>query len=182
MGLFDKLMGRDLPERRDARRIYFRLLEQSRSPEFFGQDRLPDNYDGRIDLITLHFAIMMERLNYEGQDGDLLRQAMFDEMKDDFEIALREEGISDTGVKKRIKPMISHFYDRLGIYTTAFQADEGASDLEEAFMASTGVDAAGEFETRLVAYVKAMRESLKGTPLKAIIKGRFYFPDLKALA
>ena len=32
MGFFDRLMGRDLPERRDARKVYFRILEQSRKP------------------------------------------------------------------------------------------------------------------------------------------------------
>ena len=178
MGLFDKLMGRDLPERRDARRIYFRLLEQSRRPEFFGPGRFPDDYDGRIDLITLHFAAMMERLNREGSDGELLRQALFDEMKDDFEIALREEGISDTGVKKRIKPMIGHFYDRLKVYTDAFGADDPAGALREAFDDRTGSEAPGAFEARLADYTLALRDGLAGTSKADIIKRRFYFPDI----
>jgi cytochrome b pre-mRNA-processing protein 3 len=172
-------MGRELPERRDARRIYFRLLEQSRSAEFFGPGRFSDNYDGRIDLITLHFAIMMERLNREGEDGALLRQALFDEMKDDFEIALREEGISDTGVKKRIKPMISHFYDRLGIYAEAFSSSPSKGELQTAFLSATGSETVGAFETQLAEYTLALRESLAETPLKSVIARRFYFPDLK---
>ena len=177
MGLFDKLMGRDLPERRDARRIYFRLLEQARSPEFFGPDRFPDDYDGRIDMITLHFAAMMERLNREGQDGELLRQAMFDEMKDDFEIALREEGISDTGVKKRIKPMIGHFYDRLKVYTDAFASDDAEGALAEAFTARTDGDGS-TFERALARYTNAFRGGLAQTSLKDIIARRFTFPDI----
>ena len=181
MGLFDKLMGRDLPERRDARRIYFRLLEQARSPEFFGAGRFPDDYDGRIDLITLHFAAMMERLNREGTDGELLRQALFDEMKDDFEIALREEGISDTGVKKRIKPMIGHFYDRLKAYTDAFDAADSQAALAESFTERTEGEG-GAFEQALARYSNALRDSLSETTLKDIIARRFTFPDLTSPA
>ena len=180
MGLFDRLMGRELPERRDARRIYFRLLEQSRRPEFFGPGRFPDDYDGRIDLITLHFAAMMERLNREGQDGEILRQALFDEMKDDFEIALREEAIGDTGVKKRIKPMIGHFYDRLKVYTDAFESDAPKPALEQAFDDRTGSEVPGAFEAKLADYTLELRRMLAETSKADIIKRRFYFPDFES--
>ena len=83
MGLFDRLMGRELPERRDARKIYLRLMEQARNPDFFGAGRVADDFDGRIDMIALHLTLMMERLRSEGEDGKLLNQALFDEMKDD---------------------------------------------------------------------------------------------------
>ena len=178
MGWFDKLMGRDLPERRDARAIYFRMLEQSRDRAFFGPGRFPDDYDGRIDLITLHYAVMLERLNREGEDGILLRQALFDELKDDFEIALREEGIGDTGVKKRIKKMIGHFYDRLKVYTDAFDSDDSTAALKAAFNDRTESEAPGTFEDKLAAYTQAFRASLAETSLKDIIAKRFYFPDL----
>lgn len=175
MGLIDRLMGRELPERRDARGIYFRLLEQSRNPDFFGAGKFADDYDGRIDVITLHFAAMMERLNKEGPDGAILRQALFDEMKDDFEIALREQAIGDTGVKKRIKPMIGHFYDGLKQYSDAFETGHP--------LASVISDRLGEshdpnFAQRTAAYLDRLRDSLKETAFRDIADKRFYFPEL----
>ncbi|GLQ19129.1 ubiquinol-cytochrome C chaperone family protein [Algimonas porphyrae] len=177
MGLFGRLMGRDLPERRDARRIYFRLLEQSRDTDFYGHGKLEDTYDGRIDAIAIHFAVMMERLREEGDDGRLLSQALFDEMKDDFEIALREEGISDTGVKKRIKPMIGHFYDRLKAYSEALQSEAAKERLSEIFDLETS-DSPDDFQRRLSTYMVAWLDNLHQQPMKALTEARFSFPSV----
>ena len=179
MGLFDTLMGRDLPERRDGRRIYFRLLEQSRTKDFFGDGRFADDYDGRIDVITLHMAVMMERLRDDGEDGRLLNQAMFDEMKDDFEVALREEGISDTGVKRRIKPMIGHFYDRLKAYTDAIHEKNSDAALAQSFtfQADDSVDSS-QFASDVSTYATQWLADLRTLSLKDIIKTRFFFPAL----
>ena len=180
MGLFDTLMGRTLPERRDARGIYFRLLEQARDPVFYGPSRIADDYDGRILMITLHYAVMMRRLNREGRDGELLRQALFDEMKDDFEIALREEGIADTGVKRRIKPMIALFYDRLKAFNDAMDAEEPQRALAGALNRDEG-EPADAFDARLADYALDLETSLSETALSDIIAKRFYFPDTAAL-
>ncbi|MEM7731129.1 MAG: ubiquinol-cytochrome C chaperone family protein, partial [Pseudomonadota bacterium] len=166
--------GRDLPERRDARLVYFRMLEQARNPALFGQGRFADDYDGRIDAIALHFAVMMERLQDDGEDGKILNQAMFDEMKDDFEIALREQAIGDTGVKKRIKPMIGHFYDRLKAYTDALSSEKPRESLAGALQG----EGREVFAEKLADYAIAWLVSLKSLPLKKITSGRFYFPEL----
>jgi len=95
---------------------YAPVMTQSRLAAFYGEGRFPDNYDGRIDVLTLNLCLIMKRLREFGRNGDILSQAIFDTLRDDFEIALREEGLSDKGVAKRIKPMIRLFYDRLKSY------------------------------------------------------------------
>lgn len=178
MGLFDKLMGRNLPERKDARAIYFRLLKQARNPAFFGKGRVADSYDGRIDMVTLHMALVLYRLRSDGEDGQLLGQALFDEMKDDFEIALREEGISDTGVKKRIKPMISHFYYRAKIYTSAIESDTPQLGLAAALTDRTGRQTPEAFELRIADYALEFLALMQKTPFKSVTKARFDFPTI----
>lgn len=178
MGLFDRLMGRELPERRDARRIYLRLMEQARDPAFFGAGRVNDDFDGRIDMIALHLTLLMERLQSEGEDGRLLNQALFDEMKDDFEVALREEGISDTGVKRRIKPMIGHFYDRLKTYTDALKVDNPQKSLADGFGFDSETENPTAFALKLADYSLDWLKDLKTLPLKQIISARFYFPEV----
>lgn len=175
MGLFDRLMGRELPERKDGRKIYFRLLKQSRQKNFFGPNRVADDYDGRIDMITLHMAVMMDRLDREDADGKLLKQALFDEMKDDFEVSLREEGISDTGVKRRIKPMIGHFYSRLKLYSDALKAEDSKTAFEEVFHSA---DRDTKFIASLTQYTLMFRKSLEEIDFNAIRECRFFFPDL----
>lgn len=178
MGLFDRLMGRDLPERRDARRIYLRLMAQARTPELFGSGRIADDFDGRIDMIALHITVMMERLRAEGEDGKLLNQALFDEMKDDFEVALREEGISDTGVKRRIKPMIGHFYDRLKTYTDALQTENPQKNLAMSFVIDAKNENPSVFALKLADYSLDWLKDLRSLSMKQITGGRFFFPEL----
>jgi len=112
MGIFSKLLGRKDPAIEDASRIYSKLMSQSRHPDFYGEGKAPDNYDGRIDVLTLHISAVLETLMKHGQQGERLSQAIFDVMRDDFEVAMREEGLSDTGIKRRIKPMMQLFYTR----------------------------------------------------------------------
>jgi cytochrome b pre-mRNA-processing protein 3 len=178
MGLFDRLMGRDLPERKDARRIYRRLMAQARTPAFFGEGRIADDFDGRIDMIALHLTIIMERLRSEGEDGTLLNQALFDEMKDDFEVALREEGISDTGVKRRIKPMIGHFYDRLKTYTEALKTENPQKTLADSLVVATETENPSSFALKLADYSLDWLKDLRTLSMKQITDGRFFFPEL----
>lgn len=178
MGLFDRLMGRDLPERRDARRIYLRLMEQARTPAFFGEGRFADDFDGRIDMIALHLTLIMERLRSEGADGTLLNQALFDEMKDDFEVALREEGISDTGVKRRIKPMIGHFYDRLKTYTDALKAENPQKTLADSFVLDKNDENPSAFALKMADYSLDWLKDMGDLSMKQITSARFSFPEV----
>jgi len=131
--LLKQLFGRGDAATTDARRIYTQLMAQSRRAQFFGQERFADSYDGRIDVLTLHIAAILSNLNRFGQNGERLGQALFDEMKDDFEIALREEALSDASVKKRIQPMISLFYDRVKKYAEALHEEDQRAALGRVF-------------------------------------------------
>lgn len=178
MGLFDRLMGRNLPERRDARRIYVWLMEQARTPSFYGDGRFSDDFDGRIDMIALHLTLIMERLRSEGDDGKMLNQALFDEMKDDFEVALREEGISDTGVKRRIKPMIGHFYDRLKTYTDALKSENPQITLADNFVLDKNDGNPSAFALKIADYSLDWLKDLRGVSMKRITNAQFSFPEV----
>lgn len=124
MGLLARLFGGDDALTRDASRIYRALMDQSRQPAFYGEARIPDTQEGRLELLVLHIAIVMQALRGFGTDGRKLSQALFDVFKEDLEIALREEGYSDSGVKRRIKPLITRFYAGLKAYSEAFNAND----------------------------------------------------------
>ena len=121
MGILSQIFGKPDALQIDAQRLYRSLMQQSRRAIFYGKGRIVDNYDGRIDVLTLHMACVLKALYASGPQGARLAQALFDEMKDDFEVALRELGIADTGVAKRMKPMISYFYARVKIYDAALK-------------------------------------------------------------
>ena len=123
MGFLARLMGRNDTALVDGGRLYMALLKQSRQPEFYGQGRVPDSYEGRIEVLTLHMVVVIARLRQMGEQGERLSQAVFDAMVDDFDIALREEGLTDSGVKRRIKPIVQLFYTRLKAYDASVDDD-----------------------------------------------------------
>ena len=180
MGFFSKLFGGDAAER-DARRIYDRVLAQSRQPAFYGESRFADTYDGRIYVLTVHIAALLSALNRFGEQGERLGQALFDVMKDDFEIALREEGLSDAGVAKRIKPMIGLFYTRVKRYAEALRGDAPTSALTNAFKESlddAGADTGESFAGSMASYLQAFDVMLVDKSLGEIAMARFYLPDV----
>ena len=177
MGFLSKIFGKKDAAFEDASRIYTKLMSQARRVEFYGENSAPDNYDGRIDVLTLHIAALLSALNKFGQPGERLGQALFDEMKDDFEIALREEGISDTGVKKRIKPMIALFYTRVKIYAEALHGNNPAEGLRAAF-GSTLPDESDGFETVLADYLGRFHQNLAPLSLGQIALTEFSFPEV----
>ena len=163
---------------RDASTIYATLMRQSRNAEFYGDRRVPDTQSGRIEVLVLHIAPLMNILATHGEQGKLLSQALFDTMKQDFDTALREEGYSDSGVKRRIKPMVQRFYSGLMAYGKAFDAGDHAELTSE--IAKDLEDTPGVFVDKLAIYARDFRLSLSSRSLGDIAQGRFTFPSLPA--
>lgn len=176
MSFLSRLFGRQDAAVTDARRIYTALMAQSRNPDFYGESRFADDYDGRIDVLTLHIAAVLSNLNRFGQNGERLGQALFDEMKDDFEVALREEALSDASVKKRIQPMISLFYDRVKTYAEALHQDKPNESTRSAFKETLSTEAAPAFIANMATYLLAFQNNLSSLTLGEIAMTSFEFP------
>lgn len=180
MSFLSKLFRREDAAVTDARRIYGVLMSQSRETAFYGPAKFADDYDGRIDVLTLHISAVLSNLNKYGQNGERLGQALFDEMKDDFEIALREEALSDASVKKRIQPMISLFYDRVKKYAEALNQPDPEKSLQYAFSETLSTGEAGgdhsPFVRNIVKYLLSFDGELSNLTLGQIALTDFKFP------
>jgi len=172
-GFFSQLFGKKDVASEDARRIYTKLMTQARDPMFFGADKVPDNYDGRIDLLTLHIAVILKALSNFGQQGERLSQAIYDVMRDDFEIAMREEGLSDTGIKRRIKPMMQLFFTRVKTYVETLEAD---LDFLPVFSKGLLVEGDESFSAFMSSYTSDFAQSIASKSLGEIALADFSFP------
>ncbi len=110
-----------------AHRIYLLSVEQSRLPAFYIHCGVADTPDGRFDMIALHTVLILRRLKRDGDVTADLAQEIFDLMFADMDQNLREMGVGDMGVGKRVKGMAQGFYGRLAAYDAALEA----SDSEE---------------------------------------------------
>ncbi|MGB0907915.1 MAG: ubiquinol-cytochrome C chaperone family protein [Maricaulaceae bacterium] len=179
MGWLSKLLGRENPARRDAARIYSKLMDQSRNAAFYGDGRAPDSYDGRIDMLTLHLAPVMAAARTHGEQGELLSQELYEVMREDFDVALREEGLTDSSITHRIKPMIGLFYARLKSYTEALTGENKIGEVEAVLTAGLLKDAEPRhFVAPMAQYLRDFHAGLEGKPLGDLAMTQFDFPEL----
>ena len=115
---------RDSAARDAAHRIYLLLVGQSRLPAFYTHCGVADTPDGRFDMIALHAALILRRLKCDGEVTEDLAQEVFDLMFADMDQNLREMGVGDIGVGKRVKGMAQGFYGRLAAYDAALAAPD----------------------------------------------------------
>ena len=176
MGILSRILGKERPAFEDGRRIYQSLMAQSRNPAFFGDDKVKDSYAGRIDVLTLHMSVVMYVLRNHGENGEKLSQGLFDAMVDDFDIALRDEGLTDSGVKRRIKPMARHFYTGLKTISEGLQSGH----VSEAITTDAMAGASESFKSKYASYAKALLTQIEPLSLGDIALARFTFPSLSA--
>ena len=126
-----KMLGRSAGRQQSpAEKLYYRLLKLSRQPEFFTTGGVPDSFDGRFDMLCLVNVLVMRRLR-QLEGGADLSQQLFDALFADMDLTLREMGLGDLGVGKRVRTMSEAFMGRLKAYHSALQ-DTGNTPLLEA--------------------------------------------------
>ena len=109
-----------------AESLYYALLEASRTPDFYLEYGVRDDFDGRFDLLCLLVSLTMRRLRDCGELAKPFSQELFDAMFTDIDLTLREQGAGDTGLGKRIRMMSEGFAGRLQAYSAALDAADEA--------------------------------------------------------
>lgn len=182
--IFNQLFG-DSNLTRRATTLYGTVVTQARQVPFYRDLGVPDTVDGRFELIVLHAVLALRRLHQEGADGDALGQAMFDVLIDDMDRSLREMGVGDLGVSRRIKAMGEAFYGRAGAYEAALEDGDGA--LAEALARNLfGTVDADDCQTgAMAAYVRRQIGQLANQPGRELLAGNMTFdspPTMKEAA
>jgi cytochrome b pre-mRNA-processing protein 3 len=161
---------------RRAAEHYAAIVSQARRPEFYESLGVPDTLDGRFDLIVLHASIYLKRLRAAGPEGRDLAQAVFDNMFDNLDQSLRELGVGDITVPKKIRAMVEAFYGRAAAYDQAL-SDDNPAGLAEALTRNIyagQTPAAGVLE-RLSAYLRTTSQALAEAPDSTILANQFHW-------
>ena len=103
--------------------VYTSIVAQSRQPVFYAQWGVPDTVTGRFDMISLHMALVFRRLR-GSQSTRQFSQAVFDLFFKDMDRSLREMGVGDLGVPKRIQKMGNLFFGLLAAINDAMDRND----------------------------------------------------------
>jgi cytochrome b pre-mRNA-processing protein 3 len=179
MGLL--ALFRRKPLERPGFALYTSAVAAARDPWFFGEAvGVPDILDGRFDLVGLHAGVLIRRLHRDPDPrGAEAAQAVFDAMFADMDMSLREMGVGDMSVGKRVKRMWEAFHGRARAYEAALDAGDRAA-LETALARNVlradpdapppaGVPALADHTQRMAA-------ALAAQPLAALLRGEVSFP------
>lgn len=109
----------------DARRLLAAVTQISRQPGLYGAERAPDTLEGRLEMMMLHAALALMRLRREPA-LEPLAQAFTDQLFRQFDAGLREDGVGDMAVPKRMNKIAARFYGRLEAYAGAVEAEDAA--------------------------------------------------------
>lgn len=182
MGLKDLLpfasFFRRPPHEAAATELYAALVTQARRPEFYEACGVPDTVDGRFDMIAVHAFLLMRRLRAEGEAARGLSQSLFDIMFADMDQNLREIGVGDLGVGKRVKAMAQAFYGRVGAYDAGL--DDPADPALAAALRRNLYRKTAPSEAQVAALVMYMRRenaALAGQPSDELHGGRVAFGE-----
>jgi cytochrome b pre-mRNA-processing protein 3 len=157
--------------------VYGALVAQARRPVFYSALGVPDTPEGRYDMIVLHAFLLFERLRRDEEERKLA-QLVFDAMFLDFDRSLREMGVGDLSVPKKIKRMAEAFYGRVGAYEKAFK--EGSMAMMTDAVARNlhgGTEAPPGAAAAIARYASAVRDYLAGLSLAEIRAGELAFPE-----
>jgi cytochrome b pre-mRNA-processing protein 3 len=167
------LFRRENPSRRAANALQDCIAARAREAVFHTRFHVADSIDGRFDLFTLHAFLALDALKEEGAAGKATGEQLANAIFAGFEEALRELGVGDMGVSRRIKAMANAFYGRLAAYQAAGSEEElSAALLRNLYR---GEKARGDEARVLAHYIFAARTRLRGQDLN---DGRIDFGPL----
>ena len=161
--------------------LYGVIVAQARREAFYRHHGVPDTANGRLEMIILHTFLVVARLEAEAP-ARVLGQALFDHFCADMDANLREMGVGDMAVPRKMKAIGEAFYGRKRAYEAALAAP-GVEQLANALARNVHAGDADRADVeRLAAYVRAAARELASADGGALQQGRVPFPDPLAFA
>lgn len=158
------------PDQTELYGLYNAIVAQSRQPFFYAEWGVPDTVTGRFDAISVHMALFLERLT-RGEDADkVFAQALFDLFFKDMDRNLREMGVGDVSVPKRITKMGEVFYGLSSKLNEAVKS-ESESDLAQVLRRNVAPDAQDQQIAALANYCRDLYTRLMCADIEAVRTG-----------
>jgi cytochrome b pre-mRNA-processing protein 3 len=151
--------------------LYDAVVAAARSPDWYRYGAVPDTLDGRFDMIAAVLALVLLRLDAEGEAGRAPAAMLTERFVDDMDGQLRQLGIGDIVVGKHVGNMMSALGGRLGAYRDGLAGGDFAGALSRNLYRGAAVNpAALEFsEARL----RQLADRLAATPIDALLGGQW---------
>ncbi len=162
--------------------IFTKIVDQARNPAFYSEWDVADSLDGRFDLIILHVALVADRFEQSDKNKKIalmiryLQEILFDNM----DLSLREMGVGDMSVGKKIKVMAEAYYGRKQAYQKALRVDDGLESLKFSLIKNIYRDNVpnGVILDKFTSYISKQHNCLKDQTDDNLISAKLIFEDM----
>lgn len=153
-------------------RQYDALTRAARNPVFFERMNVPDTVMGRFEMLSVVLILYFRRTATTGEQVKAIAQDVVEAFFEDLDHSMRELGIGDNGVPKRMKKLAGMFYGRLDSYARALESSDRDA-LEAALGRNIHPENADEaLSMRLLAdYMMRAENELKTVPESVLANG-----------
>jgi cytochrome b pre-mRNA-processing protein 3 len=175
-----KALFKKNPALEAGRALYAAAVEQARAERLYTDAGVPDTVEGRFEMVALHVYLLMRRLKAddakEAAVSKDVSQSLLDAMFQNMDDSLRELGVGDLVVGKKIRKLAESFYGRIGAYETAFGGDKPGVALAAAMARNIFESGDSEVAQKLAIYVRNADNVLQSQSPQRIAGGIVSFP------
>lgn len=132
-----------------AEKFYGSVVAAARQPAFYRDLGVPDTPEGRFELVALHLFLLLEGMKAQGPGDTELSQRTIEAFVTDMDDCMREMGVGDMVVGKKVKRAAAAFYERATAYRQGLAGAGGElEDKLRTYIFMQGGSAAGGPETQ----------------------------------
>lgn len=168
-------MFKPSPARIAGEALYEAAIRQARQPGFYAALGVPDTVEGRFELYNLHVVLLLHRLKGADSAASETAQALFDAFVGALDNSLREMGVGDLTVPKKMRRLGEAIYGRVRAYDAGLAVQDRAAI--SALLERTVFEGAeGARRDEMTDYVLACAANLARQPLAELLDARPDWP------
>jgi cytochrome b pre-mRNA-processing protein 3 len=175
--LFGRFLNRDRQGERIAAALYGAIVAQARLPSLYSELAVPDSVSGRFEMLILHLVLLARRLKTAAEPARKAGQDVFDLFCAEMDNSLRELGVSDLRVPRKMREVGEAYFGR----SAAYEARLGAADIDGLAAAFERIVFEGkapeDMPQALARYALAAAEELRRQDEGTIVASGPAFPD-----
>jgi len=145
------------------------VTQMAREPEPYLRGWVPDTIYGRFHMVALVATLAMRRFRELGSNGKAFSKAFSELLFSDFDHSLREHGVGDSSIARRIRKMGEEFF---GLASAVDEAlEQGGPDKHLAQVIRRNIQSDAEKALELANYVLELNTRVERVPDELISIG-----------
>ena len=162
----------------NAAKLYGAIVAQARLPVFYQGFGVPDTLEGRFLMLSLHLFAVLHRLKGEGPAAVGLAQELSDRFSEDMETVLREIGVGDLSIPKKVRGLAASSAALLQAYEEALAAGDEAIAASIANVLPPERGSSEAASGRLAHYLRGVVRQVEAQSFAALRAGEVRFPGM----